>query len=97
MKNIRNFEARVDVPIHTKYKYHEIGSNVTKTKKEKEYDYMICDYCGEEIRIEKDITKRTGGITEIPLNNYKRIRLGLCTKCLKPVLEIVRKEYGLEI
>lgn len=97
MKNIKNFEARLDVPVFTKYKYSEIGSNVTKSKKEKIYNYIICDYCQKEIKLEKDPTKRTGGTVEIPINDFRKIKLGLCTGCLKPVIEIVRKEYGIKI
>ena len=97
MKNIKNFEARVDVPVLTKWKYREIGNSTTKSVKEKEYDYYLCDYCGDEIRVEKDYRKRLGGIVEIPVNNYRKLKLALCTKCLKPVLKIVRKEYDIEI
>ena len=97
MNKIKNFEARVDVPVLVKYKYHEIGSNITNTKKEKLYSYMICDYCQAEIKIEKDVRKRTGGTVDIPISSMKKIRLALCTGCLKPVLNKVREEYGIEI
>ena len=97
MRSVKNFEARIDVPVLTRYKIHEIGSSVVKSKKEKLYNYIICDYCGEEIKLEKDVTKRTGGIVEIPIGSYKKVVLGLCNKCLKPTLNLVRKEYGIEI
>lgn len=97
MKNIKNFEARVDVPKLIRWKYDELGTNVTKSKKTKLYEYYLCDYCGEQIKIEKDYRKRTGGTVEIPINSFKKLKLALCTKCLKPVLEMVRKEYDIEI
>lgn len=64
-------------------KYSKSGSNVVSTKK-KEYEYYICDYCGEEIRIEESKINRTGGILK-----FKDMKLALHNRCLKSVL----KEY----
>ena len=72
-----------------KYKNNsDVSERLTKIKKEKDYEYYTCDYCDEEIKIEKDVNKRTGGICIIPYTVTKRIaiELALHDKCLNPVL-----------
>ena len=79
---------------HEKYEYSEQKSQIVKNRKTKKYDYYICDYCGEEIVIEKDKTKMTGGIVQIPKTLSKvnkTINLALCNKCVKPVINQLEK------
>lgn len=54
---------------HTKYEVSDRTANhLVKTEKKKLYDYYICDYCGEEIKIVKEKEKRTRGLGEISRN-----------------------------
>lgn len=92
--NLKALECRVKPIKLTNYKIEELGNNTVKTKKKKDYDYYICDYCKEKIILSKKIEDRTGGIVEIPIDSYKRLNLALCNKCLKPVLELINKAYG---
>ena len=71
--------------VYTKYRQEE-KSNVCQHKKIKLYDYYKCDYCGEEIRIEKNRIHQSGGIIF-----YKNKELALHNKCLKSFL---KKEEG---
>ena len=60
-----------------------------KYKQEKDYEYYKCDYCGEEIKIEKDWEKRTGGIVTLPisLTNRGKIEVAIHNQCLKKFLK----------
>lgn len=75
-----------------KVKYTEdddVSRHLTKIKPKRDYAYYTCDYCGEEIKIEKDTTKRTGGVCIIPytITRGTAIELALHDKCLNPVLK----------
>ena len=71
-----------------------IGTHLVKAKIKEKYSYYICDYCGEEIKIEKDISKRTGGTCYLPgcLTNKAPIMVALHNKCFKPVIEEFKEE-----
>ena len=71
-----------------------IGSHLVNAKVQERYRYYSCDYCGEEIRIEKDISKATGGICRIPasLTQRSEIILALHNKCLKPVIDEFKED-----
>lgn len=87
---------RGSVVKHIKYKDTEdAAKHLVKHKKEKEYEYYICDHCGKEIEIKKEKYKMSGGIVVIPesISKRKDFELALCNKCLNPVLkELERKE-----
>lgn len=81
--------GRIKIPVYTKMKPSPDASHVINHKKEKLYDYYICDYCGEEIRILEKKYEMTGGVTTIPNTITKRgeLKLALHNKCLKPALK----------
>lgn len=78
-------------------KYAE-GNRLTKEKKEKLYDYYICDYCGSEIKIEDKWENKQGGLLKIPqtLSKIDQVfYLALCNKCVKSVVkELEEKNYN---
>lgn len=64
---INILKHRDDIEKRTKYKVFDTeASQLVGTKKEKLYEYYKCDYCGDEIRIEKKFDARKGGIVIIP-------------------------------
>lgn len=72
-------KTRKKLEIYTKYKAGDgIGSHLVNEKKIKLYDYYKCDYCGEEIKIEKNRIEQSGGIIKI-----KGMTLALHNRCLK--------------
>lgn len=79
----------------TKYEITDPGAaHLIKVQKKKLYDYYVCDYCGDEIKINDKWENRTGGIITLPKSlagtfNYK---LALCTKCVKPVINEFKEE-----
>lgn len=97
MKNLRLLECRKNVPILTKYRIIELGTNLTNERKEKEYDYMICDYCNEEIKIEDDIAKKTGGTINIKITKARELTIASHNKCLKSLLREINKTYRIEL
>lgn len=89
MNNFYELLGRSTVPIYTKMKIIMDGSPTVKSKKQKEYDYYKCDYCGAEIKITEKRQEMTGGIAIIPHTVTGRgdIKLALCNKCLNPILK----------
>jgi len=84
------FRDREKPAKQTKYKKDRTASTyLTKTKIKQDYKYYICDFCGEEIKIEKDIDRRTGGTCFIPksLTGREEIELALHNRCLNSVLK----------
>lgn len=78
-----NIEKKTKYEVVEKDASHLVGSS-----RKKLYDYYECDYCGDEIQIQKRFEDKKGGIVIIPNSVTKKgnIRLTLCTKCLNPVL-----------
>ncbi len=97
IENLTYFKNRAKPEKYTRYKMSEQGANhLTKVKKEKDYDYYACDYCHDEIRILKNQKSldgnaiASGGIVELPCfltMTDKKIKLALCNKCLRPVVQ----------
>lgn len=85
---------RKTVPVYTKMKPKPDGSHLVNYKKEKEYEYYKCDYCGEEIKILKQRNEMAGGTVTLSSLVTKKsdLELALCNKCLKPVLKIFEEE-----
>lgn len=97
MKNWKNLEVRRS-PVKNPYYRIEIeGGPTHNSKKKMEYEYYICDFCGEKIKIEKDIEKRTGGIVRIPITSHKNLVLALHNRCLKPTLKEINQTYGINV
>lgn len=93
INNLSYFKARFKPKPSPKYetKKEDIGNHLTKKEKPKKiYDYYICDYCREEIKVEDKWENKKGGIVKIPqtLSNLDGvIYLALCNKCVKPVIK----------
>ena len=68
-----------------KYKEPESRFFTVKSEKEKLYDYYKCDYCGEDIKINKKWEQKEGGIVEFKASLTKTvaIKLALHNRCLK--------------
>ena len=98
-ENTIRLMARTKPEKHIKYKESTEGINrltKEKKKKEKDYEYYFCDYCHDEIRIldnQKNVDGNviaSGGIVDLPqtlTRTDKKIRLALCNKCLRPVVQ----------
>ncbi len=69
-----------------------------KVRKIKDYDYYICDYCSEEIRISDKWNELEGGIVEIPFNLYNKnkIVVALHNKCLNQMINKINDEKMIE-
>lgn len=90
MKNLEKLYYREKVPIYTKLKPKPTeGRHLIKYKDEKDYDYYICDYCGDEIKILKKRIEMAGGVVVLPNSLTKRgeIKIVLHNKCINPVLK----------
>ena len=61
-----------------------IAKHLTKGKPKKLYKYYICDYCGEEVKI----NKARDGIVILPrtLTKKEPLKLALCNKCINAVV-----------
>lgn len=61
----------------------------SKEKETKDYEYYKCDYCGDEIKIIKKHSEMSGGIATLPasLTRMEPIKVVLCNKCLRPVIQ----------
>lgn len=90
IERVRALVDREKVCKYVKYKEKpQEARHLIKYKQEKEYEYYKCDYCGEEIKIEKEWERTTGGIVTIPttLTNRGKIEIAIHNKCLKNFLK----------
>ena len=90
IENIDKFKNRDKIPKYIKEVREDLKSNVLKTKVIEKYRYLICDYCGKEIRLDKKEEERDGGVCIIPSSLTKTIftiQLALHNKCLKNVIK----------
>lgn len=57
--------------------------------KKKLYEYYVCDYCDQEIKVKDKNCEMTGGIVSIPktLTKCGNLTLALCNKCLNKVIK----------
>ena len=91
--DLRTLRNREKLEKNTKYICITEGNSVTKSKKVKDYDYYVCDYCKKEIRLNKKHVEDNGGLIQIKINSLEVIQLALCNNCLKPALSEINKEY----
>lgn len=89
MLNIDELKWRKEPTKHTEMLIEDSNCNTVKSKKKKMYDYYICDYCGDKIRLDVKKDKRTGGTAIIPhsLTKCGQIKLALCNKCLNKTIK----------
>lgn len=69
-------------------KYQSYATN-DRGRKIKEYDYLICDRCGDKIPLIKPKQLRKGGTVTLSyvITKYRTIELALCSKCINPTLK----------
>lgn len=83
MWKIRNrlnqLQQRKEILKYTKNKRENQESNIVSTKTTKLYDYYKCDYCRDEIRLNKKQSERTGGIVTFPHTLTKRRKINTCS------------------
>lgn len=67
---------------HTEY------SDDWRGYKKKLYDYYVCDYCGEKIKLITPKHQRTGGTTKLSyvLTKKSTVEVALCNKCVNPAI-----------
>lgn len=77
--------ARTEIIKHKKFKPKPECAHLVKYKPELDYEYYICDYCKQEIKIEQKWEKKTGGIAILPtsITNRGPIKIAIHNKCLK--------------
>lgn len=86
---INYLSERTEIIKHKKFKPKPECTHLVKYKPELDYEYYICDYCGQEIRVENKWENKTGGITQLPnsITNRGKIKIAIHNKCLKPLLK----------
>lgn len=89
VEQITKFKNRDKIPKYIREIKEETKSNILKAKVLERYQYLKCDYCGDEIRLDIKFQERTGG-TKVFSHSFTKcgkIELVLCNKCLKPVIK----------
>lgn len=91
---VSSWAERAEILKRTKLKPKPAGSHLVKYKDEIDYKYYICDYCGEEIRIEKKWEQKEGGILELPhsLTNRGKVKVVVHNRCLKRLIKELEEE-----
>ena len=96
VKNLISYSVRTNIEKHIKYKFeNESARHLSKVKKKKIYEYYVCDYCKQEIKI----NGKEGGIVELPQTLTKTdnvLKLALHNRCLQPVIRQVGEMDMLE-
>ena len=88
MLNINEIKYRKEPQKYTQILVKNETSNVVNSEKTKMYDYYVCDYCKDKIRLDIKKTERSGGIATIPhsLTKCGELKLALCNKCIRDVI-----------
>ena len=89
VEQIDKYKNREKIQKYTKEIKEDTKSNILKAKVIEKYQYLICDYCGDEIRLDKKEYERTGGtkVFQHSFTKSGKIELALCNKCLNPVIK----------
>ena len=89
VEQITKFKNRDKIPKYIREIKEETKSNILKAKVIERYQYLRCDYCGDEIRLDVKQEDRKGGIVTFKhsVTNCGKIELALCCKCLKSVIK----------
>ncbi len=82
--NLSYFSQRTEIIKHKKYKPKPEAAHLVRYKPKLEYEYYICDYCKQEIKIEKKWKNKTGGIIVLPatITGREPIEIAIHNKCL---------------
>lgn len=93
MLDINNLKYRKEPQKYTQMLVKNQNSNLVNSEKTKLYDYYVCDYCQDQIRLDIKKTERSGGIAIIPhtLTRCGELRLALCNKCLIPTIQEIER------
>ena len=95
MNELYKFDGKRKIQKYIKYKFKtKDTSYLINSQKEKDYEYYICDWCGDEIKILSKKHEMTGGTVILPhtLTKKGEKKLVLCNKCLRPVLKSFEEE-----
>ena len=93
MLNIKELKYRKEPIKHTELLIKNKGNNVVNSERTKMFEYYICDYCGDKIRLDIKQAERSGGIATFPhsLTKCGELKLALCNKCLNKALKEFEK------
>lgn len=93
MLDIATLKYREGPVKYTKVSEANNKSNVVNFEKVKLYDYYICDYCNDQIKLDKKQHERDGGIATFPhsLTKCGELRLALHNKCINKALKQFEK------
>lgn len=83
MFDIKILKYRKEPVKNTKIIIKDSNSNVVNSKKEKAYDYYICDYCRDEIRLDLQEKKRRTNNIPSYFNKVWRIKISTMQQMLK--------------
>ena len=92
INKLNEFIVREKPEKYTKFEEsnNNLGQHLVNRKKEKLYEFYICDNCGCEIKIDKKWENNKGGILRIPKTLSKMNKtfdIAICSKCLNEVLK----------
>lgn len=92
-QKINYLAERTEIIKHKKFKPKPECTHLVKYKPELDYEYYICDYCGQEIKIEGKWENKTGGIADLPnsITNRGKIKIAVHNECLKNLLKEFRE------
>ena len=87
--DINAIKYRKEPVKYSKIEETENMSNVVNSNKVKLYEYYICDYCGEQIRIDLNPIERKGEVFVFPhtLTKCGKLKVALCNKCLNKAVK----------
>lgn len=93
MLDINTLKYRKEPQKYTQMLVKKQTSNVVNSEKTKLYDYYVCDYCKDQIRLDIKKTERSGGIAIIPhtLTRCGELKLALCNKCIRKAIKEFEK------
>lgn len=95
IEKVKQLAERNEIVKHTKFKENNNDAkHLVNYKKEKDYEYYLCDYCYKEIKIADKWEESTGGIIDLPLefSNRRKVKVAMHNKCLKKFLQEVESE-----
>ena len=97
-EKVKNWVDRKKVKLYTQYKENVKGYTL---KKEKMYDFYICDYCRMPIKIfsNKKSYEQEGGKIKIPgsLINNESVEIATHNRCIKSLVKELEELKQLEV
>lgn len=95
MINFEIVKFRKELPQYKRVCRFGEKNNTINRKIQKQYDYYICDYCAEEIKINVKHDEKNGGIVIFPhsLTKCGELKVVLHNRCLNKALEQAEKIF----